>query len=722
MQLHSVSVPAFGEADLSNCENEQIQLAGSIQPHGALLVVRESDRTVVQASENAAEFLELRGEIIGLPVAKLVGDLWDQLAPLLNLPLSPIPAAFRCAIGEGGRAFDGQIHRLPGGGLVVELEVAGPKIDPAAEIKSLLPPITGAASLAELCDVTARGFKELTGYDRVMVYRFDAHGHGEVYSEEKETELESFLGNWYPASDIPQIARKLYLKNRVRMLVNVDYNPVPLTPVLSPLTGQQLDMSLCSLRSMSPIHIQYLKNMGVGATLVVSLVVGGRLWGLIACHHYSSHLLSYEQRTVCELLGEIVSTRVAALESYDRANTILWVRRLEQRMSEAVSRDGDWRSALFDSSHALLSPMAASGAALVFEDQILSVGEVPASTDIQNLVPWLDKQRAEGVVATASISQDAPEHAALTPLASGLLAAPVSSEKGEYLIWFRPERVRTVTWGGNPFKPFTVGSDPTDLSPRRSFAQWHQLVEGTAEPWTEKHLATARLFSTSISDVILQFRSVRALIANDQLAQVIHQVGRSEQLVLVADAEGRILVMNEALTKLMDAHQKPPETLEGLVTRFKNQEAVRARVRNMVEGGQSWLGEASLLVADDQVLPVMVRADRVESGRNRSLGYVVLMTDLSETREIGEARQEFQKHLLADYRHTHAAMDARAQEVFRELLASVIGNAQLAALEIADDVDVGKIPELLDSVRTSADRTVALLEQLIGHASSSADT
>ncbi|MFL5282935.1 MAG: GAF domain-containing protein, partial [Rhodopila sp.] len=143
-----------------------------------------------------------------------------------------------------------------------------------------------AASLRTLCDETTRVVKALTGYDRVMVYRFDPEGHGEVLSEAKEPQLEAYLGNHYPASDIPQIARRLYERNRVRLLADVEFDPVPLKPQLSPVTGSQLDMSLCVLRSSSPIHVQYLKNMGVRATLVVSLLVGGRLWGLISCHHY----------------------------------------------------------------------------------------------------------------------------------------------------------------------------------------------------------------------------------------------------------------------------------------------------------------------------------------------------------------------------------------------------------------------------------------------------
>ena len=168
----------------------------------------------------------------------------------------------------------------------------------------------------------------------------------------------------------------------MRVLVDVDYDPSPLMPRLSPLSGRDLDMSLCFLRSPSPIHVQYLKNMGVCATLVVSLVVGGRLWGLISCHHYVPRFVYFEVRAVCELLAEAIATRIAALESFVQAQSELTVRRLEQRMIEAISREGDWRGALFDSSQSLLQPVGASGAALLYEGQVLSTGEVPGTQQI----------------------------------------------------------------------------------------------------------------------------------------------------------------------------------------------------------------------------------------------------------------------------------------------------------------------------------------------------
>ena len=713
---HSGTPPEFGQADLSNCEREQIHLAGSIQPHGALLVVSEPDQVVVQASENAAAFLGLEGALLGRNLVELPGDLAQRLRPHLSDPLDAIPRGVRCRIGAPASEYDGLVHRPAAGGLIIELERAGASVDLSRHVEGALHRVRAAASLRTLCDEAAELFKEITGYDRVMVYRFDEQGHGEVFSERCEPELEAFLGNRYPASDIPQIARRLYEQNRVRVLVDVEYQPVPLTPRQSPLTGRDLDMSLCALRSMSPIHIQYLKNMGVGATLVASLMVGGRLWGLVSCHHYAPRVMAYEFRTVCELLAETIATRILALESYVRAQAELSVRRIEQRMLEAISREGDWRNGLFDGSPALLQPLEASGAALLFEGQVVTTGEVPSTRRLREIGSWLDRQPRESVYVTDSLGLDEPDFRPLIPVASGLIATPVSNSPGEYLLWFRPEQIRTVTWGGNPFKPMVIGNDPSELSPRRSFAQWHELVQGTSAPWTPADRSTARMIGESVADVVLQFRSVRMLIAREQLAQISEQVERSDQPVVILDPEGRILLTNDAFGQLLQWVQPPPRSLDDLMPCFADTGDVRRHIRGMLEHWRSWRGEVSLKTAPDVVRPLALRADPVLASSERVLGFVLLFTDLGDQRAAESARRRFQEGIVERHWVTAVRMDSKADLIYRDLLSSVVDNAQLAALEITDGVDPGHMPDMLQSVQSATSRSAELLAHLVWHA------
>ena len=704
--------PAFGTADLSNCEREQIHLAGSIQPHGALLVAHGADNVIVQTSANASRFLGKPKDLLGTSLRDLSGNFWDRARPHASDRLDAIPAAVRCHLGDLSKPFNGLLHRLLGGGLVVEFEEAGPPIDFFQAVQGPLQTILSASSLQGLCDETVEMFREITGYDRVMVYRFDDEGHGEVLSESKRPDLEAFLGNRYPASDIPQIARRLYERNRVRILVDINYTPVPLTPRYSPITGEDLDMSLCFLRSSSPIHIQYLKNMGVGATLVVSLMVGGRLWGLISCHHYSPRCLHFEMRAVCEVLAEVIGTRLAALESFVKGQGELSVRRLEQRMIESVSREGDWRSALFDGARSLLLPLGATGAALLFEGQIMTTGEVPGTAQIREIGKWLEPRLVDGVFSTSSLGALEPQFVPLTGIASGVVATSVSGEAGEMLIWFRNERVRTVTWGGNPFKPMTVGDDPLELSPRRSFAKWYQIVEGTADPWTAAELTAARLIGASVSDVILQFRSVRILITQDQLEQVLRQVRSSGQQVVVADAEGEILETNKAFDSLLRTGERPPRHLDEMPRYFRDSGEIRRRLRALMRDRQSWRGAVQLEDSNEDARSMLVRADVVLSAPERVLGFVLMFTDLTERKAAEVARRRFQERIFKTNRKLGSAIESQADLIFQNLMSTIIENAQLAALEITDGSDPSEMPGLLESVRNSVARTAEVLEHL----------
>jgi two-component system, chemotaxis family, sensor kinase Cph1 len=715
--------PAFGQATLANCEREQIHLAGSIQPHGVLLVVQEPDNVVIQASANAAKFLQIE-PIVGRPLSELDGNLLLQILPHLSGPLHSKPMTVRCSLGSPQRRFDCTLHRPSTGGLIIELEPVGASSDPTPALDGAFHRITSSSSLRGLCDETATIFKEITGYDRVMVYRFDEEGHGEVFSERRRPDLEAFLGNRYPASDIPQIARRLYERNRVRLLVDVNYTPVPLQPRLSPLNGRDLDMSLSCLRSMSPIHQKYLQNMGVGATLVCSLMVCNRLWGLIACHHYEPRFMSFDVRAVCEALAEACAIRIAALESFAQSQSELAVRRLEQRLIEAVSRDGDWQTALFDGAQSLLQPLGASGAALLFEGQITTTGDVPATQRIREIGAWLDdKRKARASPAlenfiSASLTIEEPSFMDVRSVASGLIAAPLSASPGEYLIWFRPERITTVTWGGDPLKAVIIGDDPSDLSPRRSFAQWHQLVEGKSDPWSLAEISSARLIGETVADVALQFRSVRMVIAQDQLETISRQVTRSEQPVIIADVEGRILLLNEAFEQQLRASHPHLPHLRDLSSYFSSPAEFRAKLEDLLGNTRSWRGEVQIDNKGSQPRSLMVRADPVIGPYDRVLGFVLIFSDLSDRKAAETARTRFQED-LAGGRRPSLRLDSTASILYQELAASAVENAQLAALEVTHGAEISRMPEMLDSIRSSTSRTLDILEHLVWHASHS---
>jgi light-regulated signal transduction histidine kinase (bacteriophytochrome) len=706
--------PAFGAADLSDCEREQIHLPESIQPHGALLVLRGPQLKVVKASSNLNAVTGIDADALGRPFADYDAPLAETILSLLKEEgLESMPQSLRSASGRSPYHFDVAVHRLESGDAIVELEPVRPGADLTGFIEQSFQSILSTLTLRDLCDETARVFKKLTGYDRVMVYRFDPDGHGEVFSEQREDNLEAYLGNRYPASDIPQIARRLYETNRIRLLVDVSYRAIPLIAGDDAIHDGQLDMSLCSLRSVSPIHIQYLKNMGVSATLVVSLMAGGSLWGLVSCHHYSPRNIAYETKAACEVLAEVVATRIAALESFARVEGELAIRRIEKRIVEAIARDGNWKRALFDNPQLLLQPLQAIGAALAFEGEILSTGEVPGTEQIRAIVSWLERTQDKEAFASSCLGSDSPEFKPLKSVASGLLSVPISRAPGEYLMWFRPERIRTLTWGGNPFKPVEVGDDPRDLSPRRSFAQWHQLVQDTSDQWSNADLMAAKLIGESLEDLIYQFRAVRMLIAQDQVAQIKREVQSAHQPIIIGDDSGQLLFVNDAFYKLACPSSRHLRSIDDLPELFSDEAAARDMLETVMRDHQPWRGEIDIASGQGQIRTLMLRVDPVFSGGYRILGFVLFFADTTDRKVLEVARKNFQDGIAQEHRASEPSLDSQTDLLFRNLTAKIVNNAKLAALEISDGAELESVPKMLESVRDSAMRTRALLRHLL---------
>jgi light-regulated signal transduction histidine kinase (bacteriophytochrome) len=705
--------PPFGQADLTNCERELIHLAGSVQPQGALLLLSLPGLLVVQASANSeAVFGQPVAALLNQPLQGLGGDLPGLLTRLLpDLGVEPMP--LQCCVGEGAarRRLEGAVHRPPGGGVVIELEpvdlhpdgTPALALEPDALKRVLAAGVqrfSASATLETLQDSIVQVLRDLTGYDRVMVYRFDPDGHGKIVAEARNPQLASLRGHHYPASDIPQRARDLYLRNRVRVLADVNDEPQVLVPALRPDTGAPLDMSLCQLRSVSPLHLQYLRNMGVTGTLVASLVREGKLWGLIAAHHYSPRRLRLPLRSAVDLLAEVASTRIAAIENYAHAQVALMVRRLEQRLIEATATEGDWRLALFRNPRTLLQPLDATGSALFHGDEILTTGEVPSSPELRALLRWVDAQPFESPFDCYAIGKDAPGLASLTPTACGVMAVKLSTSRPDYLMWFRKEQLLTVTWAGDPYKP-KEGSDPMQLSPRRSFEAWSEIVRGTALPWTPAERMMARAIGLALVEIIVQVHAVRLLIAESQLQEIRATVGTSREPVLVADSQGALLFANEAYLALRGGGSPGPKAGTPIAELFREDGGV-PRVFDGLDA-QPWRGEWALRKADGGTLAVAVRAEGVPGRGGTLLGYIVALTDLSDVHRSAEARQ----HLEASLRITGA--QARQTD---EVIGAILSNASLAAMDIADTSAGPAVPRLLEELEASAQRAAALYAQI----------
>ncbi len=504
------ATPTAAVVDLTTCDREPIHIPGSIQAHGVLLVLQEPQLAIVQVSQNTLEFLGLPPEdFLGRHLADLMTP--DQLQAIHGCLAADFDRVnpMKLTLGnlEPPRRFDGILHRS-GEHILLELE---PAQTPAASdffsfyrlVRGAIARIQQVTTLPELCQVLAEEIRTITGFDRVMIYQFDTSGAGAVVAEAKAAALSSYLGLHYPASDIPQQAKHLYTLNLLRLIPDVTYQPVGLVPADDP--DRPLDLSLAVLRSVSPIHIEYLHNMGVSASMSVSLVQAERLWGLIACHHTSPKYLSYELRTACEFLGQVMALELKNKEDNDDLDYKVQLKALQSHFITTLSQAESLGAGLAQNPQQLLALTGAEGVAVAIGQELTLIGQTPAVDAIRQLIPWIESQIPQEVIFHSdALPLVYPAAQKFRAVGSGVLALAISKVQQNYILWFRPEVVQTVNWGGNPYKPVEVEPDgELQLSPRKSFELWKETVQLHSLPWKRCEIEAALELRSAIVGIVL---------------------------------------------------------------------------------------------------------------------------------------------------------------------------------------------------------------------------
>ena len=496
--------------DLTECDREPIHIPGSIQPHGFLLAFVEPELRPVSVSANIESLVGLSPEaVVHEPLsARMTSRSFANLTAVLAsadlAAFNPLRIDVLTTVGE--QPFNGIVHRHDGL-TILELEPRHSSEQEPAEffrsIRAAIRRLQKAADLATVCDIAAREVRRLTGFDRVKVYRFAKDWSGQVIAEDRVDSIPSLYDFRFPASDIPAQSRALYTSNVVRIIPDIGYRPTPLVPDFNPVTGGPIDLSFAVLRSVSPLHVEYMVNMAVYGAMSVSIVRDGRLWGLISCHNTLPRFVSYEVRQSCELIAQILTWQITVAAEAEVVRHKVQVRAMQNRMLHELGDERDLKQWLIRSGADMLALMSASGFALCGFDGITTFGSTPSDKEILSLVAWLARNEPRDVFETDSFSARCAEAAQYSHIASGVLAVPLGRVSSTLMLWFRPEQAQTVTWGGDPHKPVRIGPHGGRLQTRASFDAWREEVRGRSKPWRSHEVAAAVEIRDLVVDVIL---------------------------------------------------------------------------------------------------------------------------------------------------------------------------------------------------------------------------
>ncbi|WP_284412842.1 ATP-binding protein [Acidovorax sp. SUPP2539] len=635
--------------DLTLCDREPIQIPGAIQSHGHMLVL-DGDTLALRAwSANWA----------GLAVA--------ALAKLEQEALRSVPPD-GTSVQVGVLEFAQERHicwaHRHATQLIVECEPQSKVMRPEEPIygvaRDFLPKLQAAETVDDLTQLAAQELQRLTGFGRSLIYRFDHQGHGEVLAEVVLPGYDSYLGLRFPATDIPQQARALYLANRFRLIPDANYEAVPLLAAEEGSIAQGIDLSYAFLRSVSPVHLEYMRNMGTLASMSLSIVVDGKLWGLASCHHHEPRNLDAGMRAACSHLGQLLSMQIEGKQANAEVAARLELRKLTlQLVSQLSDSDASLRSIVHEPA-LLLRMSRATGAAVVLDDQAWTAGDTPATDMLLELAGWIAGMGRD-VYESSELAAHFPMAAQWQSTAAGVLAISISQVHRHVILWFRPEIVQTVTWAGDPRKdlhPDAAGR----IHPRRSFDNWVEQISGRCLPWSGAQVSAAGELRQALIGIVLRRAEELAAIASelgrvnkeleafsytvshDLRAPMRHIAGYVD---LVMDTEGKVLSQraHRYMGHVKDAAAFAGQLVDALLDfsrmgrtalklkRVDSNGLVEGLVREISRHERDrkieWQVEANLpvLVADPLLLQVAVRnliANAVKYSRDRNPAVVTV--------------------------------------------------------------------------------------------------
>lgn len=489
------------QSDLDACAREPIHVPGAIQPHGSLLVLDPTGLGVLWASAN---FEGITGRT---PV-----EMVRSVEAALRAWRASGTHTYRARLQNPDVDMAAHVHQ---GRVIVEFERSAPVFhnELLFRLTGFAQQMTATGELADALSATARLIADLTGFDRALVYRFDPDWNGHVVAEAGNGTLPSYVDLRFPAADIPAQARNLYSLNRIRLIPDANYTPVPLTAFGEQRDAGAIDMTFTQLRSVSPIHLEYMRNMGTLSSMSISVMVDGKLWGLLSCHSRNAHHVTSDIREACDFVVQSLAMRISADSRAETAALGVEFARVHTKLLAAMAQADRWDEGLADAPAALQELTRADGAAILSQDSFLPIGEAPEERQVRRLVGLLSQRGAVAdFYCTDSIASEFPQDDGFTDGTCGVLALRISEVEDVWLVWFRQEVVKTVTWGGDPHK---VVRESGRIHPRKSFEAWREMVRGRSAPWHPAEIAAARDLRASIVEIVLKKAEQLARLAAD---------------------------------------------------------------------------------------------------------------------------------------------------------------------------------------------------------------
>ncbi len=729
---------ALTPAQLNDCANEPIQIPGSIQPHGLLIALRATDFTILQISKNVSEIIGVdANELLHQPLSRImnvepVREAVKRLGERTPRLLNPIPIE----IVANGRTkgFDGILHRS---GRVINLELE-PHVKGTVlgfggfyeKVRDVASRFFNSSDVQETCDIACEEIRKLTGFDRVMIYRFDHDWHGSVIAESINDGVRSYLNHHFPASDIPKQARDLYAVNWLRIIPDVDYQPSPLVPQTNPLTDRPLDLSNAVLRSVSPIHVEYMKNMGLGASMSISILRDRQLWGLISCHHLTPLFLSYDVRVACEFLGQTLSGQIQVREAAAETDHKLQLKTIyTQLLSEGGVKE-DFATVLEQNAAALLALTESQGAAICLSGGCKLIGRTPNHEENRDLIAWL-MDKGEDFYFTDHLTEVYPPAAKFQDVASGLLAARIAH--AGWVIWYRPSQEEDIVWGGNPHESKTWSESEMRYHPRASFATWTESVRGRSKKWSIDETDVALEFQKAASGLVPSAyagaadsaRSERVSVSQTQSAVTAPAPSRTTEtpgnLALIdgfadlslalLDDRGIVRSWSKGAAKML-GYSKAEMIGRPLASLLPETDALQNRASDIMSKAARdgrCIEELWLYRKDGTSFWAKIGLNKTEKIADVDGTFSLIIEDFSEERAAEEELKATKVAAEAANR-TKSAFLANISHEIRTPLGAVLGFAELMSANGVSDVDRG---EMYERVKRNGQQLSTLINDLL---------